>query len=320
MTEHCAIYGRVAAPLDPTALGQAGVELTVATPADATFQKQVSGFLLWLGPRAGRDALAAVARTKQVLALTSQQGFAPGTLTRIAERVHGLRFERQQLLDAAGNVVLAPDGRSDPAAKIWVSASALARKQRSEERLLSLGARLPREVPPFEGNEEALFREPAEVARRCFALFAVALVSEGLPGAEALSQLTAAGLEGSLSRRERAFLSGGSAADAVQFGWMYECLWPLLWALGKVEVLHTPSAACDVPRAAQRMTAGTAKEFVESARLRPSAELLDEADFHLRANAASPPGFDAGVLYERCRAFAWLTRQLQAEWDQVRVE
>src|SRR5439155_9992851 len=100
-----------------------------------------------------------------------------------------------------------------------------------EDRLRQLGVQAPAGVapgvPPIDGDEEAVLRPARELARRCFALLAVALRAEGLSGKEALAQLGEAGLDDALGARERAFLEAETVdpSQARQFGWSYEAIW-----------------------------------------------------------------------------------------------
>ncbi|SON79727.1 hypothetical protein XFF6166_410049 [Xanthomonas citri pv. fuscans] len=91
-----------------------------------------------------------------------------------------------------------------------------------------------------------------------------------------------------LSPQERAFFAQ-AAPDAqalANFGWRYEALAVLQWALGLADTLPEPSALCAVPLAAQRaLDNAQAAERTTLAR-RPLPELLDTLDRHLRLHWA----------------------------------
>lgn len=138
-----------------------------------------------------------------------------------------------------------------------------------------------------------------------------------------------------LSPQERAFFAQ-AAPDAqalANFGWRYEALAVLQWALGLADTLPEPSALCAVPLAAQRaLDNAQAAERTTLAR-RPLPELLDTLDRHLRlhwavrqaggrsARPADPVSryrrHRAGVVYERHYALNWLLHFEDAEWDEV---
>lgn len=120
------------------------------------------------------------------------------------------------------------------------------------------------------------------------------------------------GVAAALSPQERAFFAQ-AAPDAqalANFGWRYEALAVLQWALGLADTLPEPSALCAVPLAR-----------------RPLPELFDTLDRHLRLHWAVrqagrsgqplPAGIVPGVVYERHYALNWLLHFEDAEWDEV---
>ncbi|MEE7548895.1 DUF4272 domain-containing protein, partial [Xanthomonas sp. Kuri4-1] len=168
--------------------------------------------------------------------------------------------------------------------------------------------------------------------QRMLALFAVALraemISAGdrvLPLDEVVARLPA--VDGALSPQEQAFFDDAQPApqSLANFGWRYESLALLQWALGLAESLPAATAICDVPQAAQR-----ALDFAQVQpvpRLRPLPELLDAWDAHLRLHWAvrqadmdgrePPAGLLPGVVLERHYALNWLFRFEDAAWDEV---
>ena len=116
--------------------------------------------------------------------------------------------------------------------------------------------------------------------------------------------------------------------DIVNHGWRYEALFVLEWALGLFDELRFPDALCDVPAVARALFDQDQEALLKRASLRPTSEILDALDLHLRLhwlareaihnqNREPPAGLDAGVLQERRHALNWLVRFEDADWDDV---
>lgn len=101
----------------------------------------------------------------------------------------------------------------------------------------------------------------------------------------------------------------------------------LAWSLGWLPELPLPSRICDVPALAKAMLERGNHDFVDSAALRPTAEILDALDMHFRFHWATtdargkkgppPAGLEPGVVAERHYALNWLVRFEDAAWDDV---
>jgi hypothetical protein len=236
--------------------------------------------------------------------------------------------------DPYGAVLLSRgEPAADPQAKVPYPADASQRKARSEAQLSPLRIRPPINLPPVTGAGEVLLREPAEVARRMLALCAVALRAESvasgrpIPAADIAERLPLA--VAALSPREQAFLYdiAPEPQQVANFGWRYEALALLQWALGLTETLPLPTAVCDAPKAAQASFEHHSASFIAEAQLRPAAELLDALDLHYRMHWAMrqarieqrepPSGLLPGVIAERHYALNWLVRFEDKPWDEV---
>jgi hypothetical protein len=98
--------------------------------------------------------------------------------------------------------------------------------------------------------------------------------------------------------------------------------------LGFVAELGTPTHACDVNLAASAMTERTTSQFIEDSKLRPIADILDQADLIYRYHWAvrnarlkgqqTPGALDAGVTQERHHALNWLV--MEEAWDDVTTD
>ena len=238
-------------------------------------------------------------------------------------------FDDGSVRDPGGRVLLGET--VDPQAQVPYPIDAQARRERSQQQLQAQQLHVPASLPPVPGADEAQLREPAEVWARAQALLACALRAEALQAgdppltlAELAERLPA--LPAALSPAEAAFFEHGDAEAAVPFGWRYESLAVLLWALGLVDTLAWPQATCPVPDVVAALLQ-QADSGSTPATLRDTAALLDALDLHYRLHwvareaqrqgAPVPGALVGGVIYERHYALNWLFCFEQAEWDDV---
>ena len=165
-----------------------------------------------------------------------------------------------------------------------IAAEATDRKLRSESILRAEGVPFIAWLPAIETADEALKRSKEEVALRTLCLSLVAAKAEGLEqdAVERVLNRTGCG---------RTFLPKSSpscstmpprSTTGLQFIWRHEAAWTLLWALGFVAQLGKPAQICDVEFAAEIVTGRTVSEFIENSKLRPIADILDQADLIYR--------------------------------------
>lgn len=212
------------------------------------------------------------------------------------------------------------------------SPQALQRKARSEAVLRAEAVPVNLHLPVIEDESEALRRSTEEVARRAMALLVVAVKAEGLEQEIVDEIVRDYDIAPSLSPREQAFVAdaGPSEYDRSQFVWRYEAAWALLWALGYVETLGKPVGICDVPQAVTFMQQRNAQQFIADAKLRPHAEILEQADRIYRYHWAvvdarvkgepAPAELDPGVTMERHYALNWLVGYMQQAWDDISTD
>lgn len=259
-----------------------------------------------------------------------------GALAQWAEQANAVCFMADgSVRDPHGRVLISQgEPAIDDDAQVPYPPDALQRRAQQSSLLTAQGIRVPPSLPPVPGEAEARVRDAAVVSRRMLALFAVALRAEILATGDTPPSLDEVetrlpGVAAALSPQERAFFAH-AAPDAqalANFGWRYEALAVLQWALGLADTLPEPSALCAVPLAAQRaLDNAQAAERTTLAR-RPLPELLDTLDRHLRLHWAVrqagrsgqplPAGIVPGVVYERHYALNWLLHFEDAEWDEV---
>jgi len=140
------------------------------------------------------------------------------------------------------------------------------------------------------------------------------------------------GLSGHFSPKEKAFIQNPdpSQHDRIQFAWRYEAACTLLWALGYVEELGKPAAICDAGTIVSVLHERGAERFVAEAKLRPLAQILDEADLIYRYHWAvvdarlkgrePPAGLEPGVTLERHYTLNWLIGYMDQAWDDISTD
>lgn len=214
-----------------------------------------------------------------------------------------------------------------------VAPEALQRKERSEKLLQAEGVPVNKSLPVIETEKEAKHRSKEEIAYRAAALLVVAMKSGGLEQPIVKTLIKDYGLDGYFTPKEKAFVHKASPSEQerIQFDWRYEDAWVLLWALGYVEKLEKPTAACDVPRAVNFfMKARNAKQFIAGAKLRSMREMLDQADriyrYHwavvdARVNGEkAPAALEPEVTMERHYAMNWLIGSMDQAWDDISTD
>lgn len=245
-----------------------------------------------------------------------------------------LFLQNGNIHDPAGLLLQASDGaQEDSAAQIPYPQEAFERKARTDRLLAERAIHVPSSLPPVIAVPEVSLRSPQEVAARVLALFAVALRAEFLSEHKDLS-LDEIGTRlplalAAATPRELAFLQEATPAaqDLAQFGWRYEGVNVLAWAIGLIDKLPFPDAICDVGHLASLVLDADAEELISRAALRPAAELIDALDLHYRLHWAvrqadidgknAPDGVIPGVVLERHYALNWLARFENADWDDV---
>lgn len=256
-----------------------------------------------------------------------------GALAQWAEQANAVCFLADgSVRDPQGRVLIsqgAPAINDD--AQVPYPPDALQRRAQQLSLLTMQGIRVPPSLPPVPGQVEARVRDAAVVSQRMLALFAVALRAEILAAGDTPPSLDEVetrlpGVAAALSPQERAFVAEDAQALA-NFGWRYEALAVLQWALGLADTLPEPTALCDVPLAAQRTLDNAQAAERPTLALRPLPELLDTLDRHLRLHWAVrqagqsgqpvPAGIVPGVVHERHYALNWLLHFEDAEWDEV---
>lgn len=209
---------------------------------------------------------------------------------------------------------------------------ALGRKARSEARLKSEGVATNGELPVIDSAAEAKLRARDAVVDRALALLVVAVKGEGLEQTKVLETRDKLGAAAFSSPDEKDFLADAhpTQQDKAQFGWRYEGLGVMLWALGFESELPRPAAVVDAGRLAKLVMDKGAAKLREEARLRSAKEILDATDLIYRYDWAcvaarmssepAPKGVDCEVVVERHHALNWLIGYQNQAWDDVSTD
>ncbi len=273
------------------------------------------------------DLLQNISRVKHEVGVTvtpSLDGNAKKFIDDLAKHSRALVFKNQQFYDSAGKLYLAQDGKFDKDAAVYVSPSAVQRRERTNKHLQSKSIRVAKSLPTIEGDDEVTLRSPSDVAKRTLALWTVIYRADN-----GKNPPESNGKE-ELSPEEQAFVKDAAPSDKDKnrYLWRSESLAVLLWALGKLDELPPPDKQVQVPELGHIMSKlnsdAARKEFVESAKLRSPAEILDTRDLLYRMHWASEEQKEKGegnlILWERHLALNWLTNYMDQDWDDVKPD
>ncbi|HRF79191.1 MAG TPA: DUF4272 domain-containing protein [Flavobacteriales bacterium] len=206
------------------------------------------------------------------------------------------------------------------------------RKRESMKRLRSLGIPVIEHLPVIEEEGEARIRTAQEIAERILVLAHLNLVAE-VPKerAEVVEFLKETCLWQAVSPKEQELFGRKlSKQEAIDISWRTECIWVMLWVLGKFPTIELPTEQVEVdelfafiPELATDHTA-----FVQTAKLRPVPEILDFSDLTYRLHwAARQADLDGdqrtplilSAVREQHYAINWITYYAE-DWDEVTTD
>lgn len=209
-----------------------------------------------------------------------------------------------------------------------------------------------RGVPVFPGplwtydEADVVLRDPQEVARRVFVLWAVSLRGEGISKQELWGEfLKKRDIWPYASPEEKRFLneSRPNPDEAQNLVWRLESMWILAWALGHLPALPWPDGMCDTRRLMELIApARDDPAFVSQAKLRDKSEILDAQETTMRLHWAirdahlnqrriaanldwknptemidAAPTMAGRLIEERHYVLNWLVCFGNADWDDV---
>ena len=210
------------------------------------------------------------------------------------------------------------------------------RKQISENRLADIGIRYNPNLPVTYENDSVNIRTPQEIASRIICLWEVVNNANGSKQASkklSCNFLKDVGLWNNLSPLEQKFLSNSKTnpQQIIDFTWRTEVLKVLYWVLKEIETLGKPIEDKNIYDVNDETIKKfpSIESFLNTTTLRPTKEILDEADFtyrlhwcsreHRRKKQGVPKKYNYSVIKERDFAFSWLTNP-SIRWDEISLD
>lgn len=286
--------------------------------------------------------------TKCVLGLVTELEFDDvpqlwQAILRIAQEHNGFIFHASSVLRNDGLPLVGParDAASGKAAerrrKIEnleqnPSKEGLARKARSLKIVKKKGIAFIEHLPVLPSRKDIKPRRSLEVAQRALGLVLVCAKSDRLAPEELENLRKKYSPDEFLTPEEKRFVDNPNPTpqDFMQWSWRYEALWVLFWALGFLPELGAPEQMCDTSLLLPHLLKRTRAEFLSDASLRDLNEILDQCDlvyrFHwacVNARVTGESGAGnllADAVVEWHYALNWLTRYMEAEWDDVSTD
>lgn len=212
-----------------------------------------------------------------------------------------------------------------------IAADALARRERSNARLVREGVPVNAGLPVIESEVEARRPTAEQVAIRALALFAVSMKGGGVPEQEWRGFIERYELSPAFTPDEARFIADPTPgeADRVAFSWRHEAACALLWTIGRSDALGRPEHECDA-EPLRAILKQDREAYLASAKLRPIGEILDQADLIYRYRWALvdqqvggkpvPDWLNPDIAMERHQAFNWLVQNPIVPWDDISLD
>jgi len=208
------------------------------------------------------------------------------------------------------------------------------RKKHTEKYLKSLNIPFIDHLPLIEEESEVKIRDAKEIAERILILVYLAYVSE-VPGERenVIDFLKANLLWDKVSPEEKEIFQKEELTDQeiANVSWRSEAVWLLLWTINRVDKLELPTDQIEISEIVSRLPKflTDTKEFIETAIVRPTTEILDVSDLVYRLHWATrnadlnnqpiPANLDLSIIMERHYAINWVTYYAD-EWDEISTD
>lgn len=213
--------------------------------------------------------------------------------------------------------------------------TAAERKRDTETLLKALNIPFIEHLPLLEEDNEAKSRTAQEIAERVLILTYLNYVSEVPEEREKVIDFlkNTNSLWGSVSPNEKGLFLKENLTDQeyANISWRSEAIWLLLWTIKKVDKLELPTEQVDVNEIVLRLPnfLSDTTEFIQSATIRPTSEILDISDLTYRLHWAArnadlhdepiPADLDLSVIMERHYAINWVTYYAD-DWDEITTD
>jgi len=149
--------------------------------------------------------------------------------------------------------------------------------------------------------------------------------------AEVIEFLKYCGLWRAFSSQEQDMLGRKlTKQEVIDISWRTECIWVMLWAIGKFPMIQLPTTEVQVDELIEFISELTSDhtDFVRTSELRPVSEILDLSDLTYRLHwAARQEDLDGhqrtplilSAVREQHYAINWITHYAD-EWDEVTTD
>lgn len=208
------------------------------------------------------------------------------------------------------------------------------RKKQIEKYLKSLNIPFIDHLPLIEEESEVKIRDAKEIAERILILVYLAYVSEVPDERETVIDfLKTKLLWDKVSPDEKDLFQKEDLTDqeTANISWRSEAVWLLLWTINKVNKLELPTGQIEICEIVSRLPKflTDTKEFIDTAIVRPTTEILDVSDLIYRLHWATrnanlnnqpmPANLDLSIIMERHYAINWVTYYAD-EWDEISTD
>ncbi|WP_028980960.1 DUF4272 domain-containing protein [Sporocytophaga myxococcoides] len=203
------------------------------------------------------------------------------------------------------------------------------RKKHTENILSNQGLPVFDNLPPLEEENEISLRTPQEIAERILILSYLNCMAFDPDLRNNITDfLKGEGLWEKISPQEKLFFEKSelNEDDITIIAWRAESIWLLLWAINKADQLIFSNKEVNFNAIFEHLPPfmNNTEDFITSATLRPTSEILDQADLLFRINWAFYQSqtnnlnvieLNQGIVFERYFAINWVIN-LRSNWDE----
>ena len=207
------------------------------------------------------------------------------------------------------------------------------RKDKTEKILVKFDIPINVHLPLIEEESESKIRDAKDIAKRLLVLTYLNVSAEQEDKSEIIEFLHTDDLWNAVSEDEKAlFLKKElTEQETYNISWRSECIYLMLWAINKVDILEFPPRNCEISEILKLLPdyLEPSKDFIENAKLKATNEILDMSDLLYRLHWAvrqaglekknSPRDIDPGIVQERHYAINWITYYYD-NWDDITTD
>ena len=206
------------------------------------------------------------------------------------------------------------------------------RKNKFTKLIKSLSVPVLESLPVIEDDKSIKSRSAIEISQRAIAIALCALKGEGVEQSIIMEHIKLWNAKKFFTKDELDFINNEhpSDSDKLKFGWRYECLHILLWALGYTEKIEKPNKICDASKDISIISKYASAELLaKNSKLRNISDILDMADYYyrlhwgaieLRLNGKTNDNINEEIIYERHYVLNWLIRYMNQKWDEIQTD